>query len=88
MADLAEALRQFALMAEHCGDDEGRWRAAGLGAIADSFIGLSDELRGRATAEGEAKGGRKVAERIESFAGAELAELAFGWDLSAEQARS
>lgn len=31
----------------------------------------------------EARGGRKVAERIESFAGAELAELAFGWDLSA-----
>ena len=31
----------------------------------------------------EAKGGHKVAERIESFAGAELAELAFGWDLTA-----
>ena len=31
----------------------------------------------------EANGGRKVAERIESFAGAELAELAFGWDLAA-----
>ncbi len=31
----------------------------------------------------EACGGRKVAERIESFAGAELAEFAFGWDLSA-----
>lgn len=31
----------------------------------------------------EAQGGRKVAERTESFAGAELAELAFGWDLSA-----
>ena len=31
----------------------------------------------------EARGGRKVAERIESFAGAELAEYAFGWDLSA-----
>ena len=30
----------------------------------------------------EASGGRKVAERIENFAGAELAELAFGWDLS------
>ena len=31
----------------------------------------------------EAKGGHKIAERIENFAGAELAELAFGWDLSA-----
>lgn len=31
----------------------------------------------------EAQGGRKAAERIESFAGAELQELAFGWDLSA-----
>lgn len=31
----------------------------------------------------EAQGGHKVAERIESFAGAELEELAFGWDLSA-----
>ena len=31
----------------------------------------------------EARGGRKVAERIESFAGAALEELAFGWDLSA-----
>lgn len=31
----------------------------------------------------EASGGRKVAERIERFAGAELAELAFGWNLSA-----
>ena len=31
----------------------------------------------------EAQGGQKVAERIESFAGAELTELAFGWDLSA-----
>ena len=31
----------------------------------------------------EAQGGRKVAERIERFAGAELEELAFGWDLSA-----
>jgi ribosomal protein S18 acetylase RimI-like enzyme len=30
----------------------------------------------------EAQGGRKVAERTESFAGADLAELAFGWDLS------
>lgn len=30
----------------------------------------------------EAQGGRKIAERTESFAGAELAELAFGWDLS------
>lgn len=29
----------------------------------------------------EAQGGRKVAERIESFAGADLPELAFGWDL-------
>jgi ribosomal protein S18 acetylase RimI-like enzyme len=33
----------------------------------------------------EAQGGRKVAERIERFAGAELAELGFGWDLSAER---
>ncbi|NKB48515.1 MAG: GNAT family N-acetyltransferase [Alphaproteobacteria bacterium] len=31
----------------------------------------------------EAQGGRKVAERIEKFAGAELEELAFGWDLTA-----
>jgi GNAT superfamily N-acetyltransferase len=31
----------------------------------------------------EAQGGRKVAERIERFAGAELEELGFGWDLSA-----
>lgn len=31
----------------------------------------------------EAQGGKKIAERIESFAGANLAELAFGWDLSA-----
>ena len=31
----------------------------------------------------EAQGGQMVAERIESFAGAGLAELAFGWDLSA-----
>ena len=30
----------------------------------------------------EAQGGHRVAERIESFAGAELEELAFGWDLS------
>lgn len=30
----------------------------------------------------EARGGRKVAGRLESFAGAELEELAFGWDLS------
>jgi ribosomal protein S18 acetylase RimI-like enzyme len=36
----------------------------------------------------EARGGRKVAERIENFAGAELAELAFGWDLAADQALS
>ena len=31
----------------------------------------------------EASGGRKVAERIERFAGAELEELGFGWDLAA-----
>lgn len=31
----------------------------------------------------EAQGGRKVAERIEKFAGAELEELGFGWDLAA-----
>ncbi len=30
----------------------------------------------------EAQGGRKVAERIESFAGTDLSELAFGWDLA------
>jgi len=32
----------------------------------------------------EAQGGRTVAERSESFAGAQLAELGFGWDLSAD----
>ncbi len=31
----------------------------------------------------EAQGGQKIAERTESFAGANLAEFAFGWDLSA-----
>ncbi len=31
----------------------------------------------------EAKGGQRIAERVENFAGAELAELAFGWDLTA-----
>lgn len=31
----------------------------------------------------EAKGGHRVAERIERFAGAALEELAFGWDLTA-----
>lgn len=30
----------------------------------------------------EAQGGRKVAERIESFAGVNLPEFAFGWDLT------
>ena len=32
----------------------------------------------------EAMGGERVAERTEKFAGAELEELAFGWDLTAE----
>lgn len=36
----------------------------------------------------EARGGQKVAERIEKFAGADLAEYAFGWDLTTAASHS